>query len=132
MHHMLFAHMTGPKRQLSFECSHSKNDNLLCLGKMSMGVTCDVLRTMHAGGLRAISSFFFQPLRPQEKLKTHKNIKKRPWSTEESEEQATVTFQPPGFLSSRMHWQRRGGSRAGGLGFIVLGSFAFIISSRLV
>jgi hypothetical protein len=51
MHHMLFAHETGPKRQLSFECFHSKNNNLLCLGKTSMGVTCDVLRTMRVGGL---------------------------------------------------------------------------------
>jgi hypothetical protein len=76
MHHMLFACETGPKRQLSFECSHSKNDNLLCSGKMSMGVTCDVPRAMCAGGLRAISRFFFQPSRPQEKLKTHENMKK--------------------------------------------------------
>jgi hypothetical protein len=45
MHHMLFAYETGPKRQLSFECSHSKNNSLLCLGKTSMGVTCDVLRS---------------------------------------------------------------------------------------
>jgi hypothetical protein len=132
MHHVIFACETGPKRQLSFECSHSKNDNLLCSGKTSMGVTCDVLRAMRLGGLRAISRFFFQPWRPREKLKTCKNMKKRPWSTEGSEEQATLTFQPPGSLSSRMHWQHHGQSRAGRLGFIALGSFASVILSRLV
>jgi hypothetical protein len=70
MHHTLFACETGPKQQLSFECFDSKNNNLLCLGKTSMGVTCDVLRTMRAAGLRAISRFFFQPSRLREKLKT--------------------------------------------------------------
>jgi hypothetical protein len=73
MHHMLFDHETGPKRQLSFECCDSKNDNLLCLGKTSMGdMQCSAMRV---GGLRAFSRFFFQPSQPREKLKTHENIK---------------------------------------------------------
>jgi hypothetical protein len=94
MHHMLFACETGPKQQLSFECCDSKNDNLLCSGKTSMGVQCS---THHAG--RWIASNFkvlFSTLAATGKIK---DIKKRPWSTEGSEQQATVTFQPPAFLS---------------------------------
>jgi hypothetical protein len=98
MHHMLFAHETGPKRQLCFECCDSKNNSLLCSGKTNMGVTCDVLPCAHAPAevdCKQFQGSFFNP-RSRGKIK---NIRKRPWLTKRSEQQATVTFQPPAFLS---------------------------------
>jgi hypothetical protein len=94
MHHMFFVHETGLKPQLSFECCDSKNNSLLCLGKINMGVTCRVLPWAQVDR-KQFQGSFFNPCSKGE----NKKIKKQPWSTKGSKQQATVTFQPPAFLS---------------------------------